>query len=59
MFIWMLVTKDKYELPIAVFDTARELAEYVGLPVNSVLSAISKCKKRGHKCRYVRIKVNE
>ena len=29
--IWMKVTDDKYELPVAVADTAEELARIVGL----------------------------
>lgn len=33
--IWLAVTPDKYELPIAVADTARELSELLGLHKNA------------------------
>ena len=29
VLVWMAVTADKFELPIVVKDTARELAEYI------------------------------
>ena len=34
--VWMAVTADKYELPIVIKDTARELAEYLGLSTETV-----------------------
>ena len=30
-YYWIRVTKDKYELPIAVGDTSEELAKLVGV----------------------------
>lgn len=33
MIVWMLVTKDKYQLPIAIGDTSKELAKYVELAI--------------------------
>lgn len=38
MHVWLEVTKDKYELPLAISDTARELAEIVGVSKNTILS---------------------
>ena len=38
--LYMKVTADKYELPIAVADTAVELAKMVGVTPNSVHRAI-------------------
>ena len=35
-FIWMAVTPDKYELPVAVADTALELGRMLGLKGNAV-----------------------
>lgn len=41
----MKVTKDKYQLPLAVADSASELAEICGTTRNSVVSTISHYKK--------------
>ena len=35
-YLWMAVTADEYELPIAVTETARELAEIFGTTTNNV-----------------------
>ena len=35
-FIYMVTTRDKYELPIAVADSTKELAEMLGLPHKTV-----------------------
>lgn len=59
MTLWMLVSNDKYELPVAVFDKCQQLADFVGVPVGSITSAITHSKQRGHKCRYVKIKVDD
>lgn len=42
MTIYMKVTKDIYELPIAVAESPRELADMLGTTKNTVLSCISK-----------------
>lgn len=41
MTLYMRVTSDKYELPIAVADSKRELAEMQGLTPSTVRSAYS------------------
>lgn len=38
-YIWMAVTPDEYELPLAVADTAKELAELVGLSRETIKSS--------------------
>lgn len=35
-YLYMAVTKDKYELPIAVADSTKELAIMLGLPHKTV-----------------------
>lgn len=42
MTIYMKCTTDRLELPIAVADTARELARMMGVSYNSVYSEISR-----------------
>lgn len=45
-YCYMLVTKDKYELPLAVADSAEELANTIGVTKNYVYCATSNV--RGH-----------
>lgn len=55
-FIWMEVTRDQYEFPIHIADTAEELAKLVGVKNGtSVISAISKANKRGAWCKYKKV----
>jgi len=41
MKLYMRVTSDKYELPLAVAESKRELAKIQGLTPNAVYSAYS------------------
>ena len=47
MKLYMYTTLDLYELPVAVAETKRELAEMLGRSVNSVQSCFSH-KNRGY-----------
>lgn len=50
--MYMMVTKDEYELPLAFADTPAELARMLGLQSGSVIqSAIQKSKVRKPKKR--------
>lgn len=44
MIVFMKVTRDKYELPIAIADSIPELAKITGTNENTIKSAISHCK---------------
>lgn len=56
MTIWMKVTKDEYELPLCVADSAKELAEKVGTTKASVETLASKYKNgRIKKSSYVKV----
>lgn len=58
--IWMKVTADKYELPLVIADSAKELAEICGTTANSIVSAISHHKKgRTEYSTYVCVQVEE
>ena len=46
-YIWMKVSNDKYELPVAVADTAEELALACGVSANSIYADIWRFEK-GH-----------
>ena len=44
MKLYLRVTKDKYELPVAVADSPRELAKMCGVSRASILSILSHVK---------------
>ena len=54
-YIFMLVTKDRYELPLAVADTRKELGEMLGVSPVTIANSITRAKKGGHKSKYVRV----
>lgn len=45
MVVYIKVTNDEYELPVAVADTAAELARIVGSNENTIRSAICHYEK--------------
>ncbi len=57
-YIWMLVTTDKYELPLCVADSSKELAEMVGTNEVNVRTAVAHAKRRGNNCKYKKIKID-
>lgn len=56
--VYMLVSQDKYELPLVVADTVAELAKLTGQKRSSVASAISHSKKKGFSSRYVKVVID-
>lgn len=57
-YLWLAVTADKYELPLAVCDTARELGEIYGIKKSSVMSMVARGrngKSSGRK--FVKVKI--
>lgn len=51
----MCVTKDEFELPVCIADTAAELASLCGVSVHTVNSSIHRAKKGLYKSRFVRV----
>lgn len=59
-YIYMIVTADELELPLAVFDSLKEVSEYTGRSRSSINTVIC----RGNKdiklnCKYIRIDLKE
>ena len=54
--VFMRVTNDKYELPVAVADTLSELAHMVGVDPSSVWHALHRGWK---KSTYVAVEVDD
>lgn len=46
MFLYLACTPDKYELPLFVADSAEEMAEYLGVPVNTVYKMTSRKRRQ-------------
>lgn len=58
MYLYMKVTKDKYEFPVAIADSAAELARMVGVKTQTVQSCICRTKP-GENCGYFKVKVED
>lgn len=56
--VYMEVTKDKYELPVAIADSVAELARMIGQSRNTISSAISHAKKKGYNSHYVKVVID-
>lgn len=52
--LWLMVTKDKYQLPLAVADTAAELAQIVGVKPCTIIKNVTHRRNS----RYIRIYVD-
>lgn len=60
MTLYLAVSADKYELPIAVADSACELGRMLGLGRGTVISHISKVRQGGlKKQKYFRIEIDD
>lgn len=58
-YIWMMVSDDKYEFPLAIADTARQLAEMIGSTENNVRSDYCHYMQgRTKSCRYRRVELD-
>lgn len=42
MILWLAVSKDKYELPLAVADTAAELGRMIGVSGGNIRNIVNK-----------------
>lgn len=51
MYVWMEVTRDKYELPIVIADTARDLSRKCGATISTIKSSASRAHTGNHKGR--------
>lgn len=55
-YYWLLVTQDKYRLPIVVADSLEELSNMIGISRRSISHAMSKTKIRGGQCKYEKVR---
>ena len=58
--LWMKVTNDEYELPLAVADTMAELARMTGVKPESLYSIISRDRHgKKHSYSYREVEIND
>lgn len=58
--LWMKVTNDEYELPLAVADTMAELARMTGIKPESLYSIISRDRHgKKHSYSYREVEIND
>lgn len=60
MVVWMEISQDKYELPVAVANTAKDLARICGVEISTVRSSASRANQ-GHEgnrfCRFRSVEI--
>lgn len=59
MVLWMKVTDDEYELPIAIADSRAKLARKLGIKPNSIATAIYRAKNTDHRQVFVKVIVDD
>ena len=60
MYVYMLVSNDKYEFPLIIADSAFELARRIGVKERTISSAICHHKERPEgKCRYHKVDIGD
>lgn len=59
MKVYMEITLDKYELPVAVADSINELAALVNVKHTSIRVLMSRAKQRGGRCKYIKVELEE
>lgn len=58
-YLYMMVSSDEYELPLAVADSPSELGRMVGTNPRNIIAAIYHSKVRGNKSKYRKVEVEE
>lgn len=59
MVVYMEVTDDEYELPVAVADSVQMLAKTAGIKASSILQMISHEKAGTQRSKYKRIEIED
>lgn len=57
--LYMLVSRDRYELPIVVADSIPLLARRLNMSPKVIISAMRQARMRGTKCQYVKVEYDE
>lgn len=58
-YIWMKVDLNDDERPLVVADTSGQLAIKCGVKSESIIQSISRARKHGWRCCYVKVEEDE
>jgi hypothetical protein len=53
--IYMMVSRDIYELPLAVADSIKELSLLTGKSSSTIRAQLSRARTQGRKSQYIKI----
>jgi hypothetical protein len=59
MTLWLKVTLDEYELPVAVGDSLADLAKKIGTSRNTIASSYSHYIHSGKRSSYRKVEIEE
>lgn len=57
--LYLCVTNDKYELPLAVADSVAELARMLGKTPNGIWATMWHAREKGHRCHYKEVEIDD
>lgn len=57
--LWMKVSEDKYELPIAVAESSAKLGEMLGVKSSTIRSCVKNAEINGWKTVYCRVVIDD
>lgn len=58
-YLWMKVDLKNNEEPLAVADTPKELAKMCGVKRTSILETMSRARRKGWRCSYIKVEDDE
>lgn len=58
-YLYMKVTKDRFELPLVVADSISELARMCGRDKGNVCRCIRESEEKGYRSMYVRVPMED
>lgn len=59
IMLWIAVTADEYELPLAVADTGTELSKMLGVSCSAITHAMQRGYGKRAKQKYLKVEVQE
>ena len=58
--VYLAVTVDKYELPLAIFENYKEISDFNGRSIESNQSAVTRGSvDRKNHCKYIKVYLSE
>lgn len=58
MTLWMCVTADKYELPIGVYKSMREMSKKLQIPYKTIENSMARSRRTGSYTPYRKVRID-